>query len=172
MLANMGACGGLIHRDVATRAELDYYVGKWLKPRYARFPLAYFAFHGERGAVRLGRDSVTLGELAALLNGSATERIVYFGSCSTLAASDEELQSFCRVSGARAVVGYVKDIDWLESAAFDFILLPQLLSSVRLGPLYNRLARDHGRFVSGLGLRIATANWATPQKIALDALSR
>ena len=60
-------------------------------------------------------------------------------------------------------------MDWLETAAFDFILLPQLLDSVYVKPIFTRLSRDHARFVTGLGFRMATATWATPLKIALEA---
>lgn len=169
MLENMHCCGGVIHRDVATSEELEYYVGKWLQRQYARFTVGYFAFHGEPGLIQLGRDSLTLVEMGDMINGRAGGKILYFGSCSTLLADDDELKDFCRRSGARAVVGYTREVDWLETAAFDFILLPQLLDAVYIKPIYNRLAKDHARFVLGLGFRMATATWTTPRKIALEA---
>jgi hypothetical protein len=169
MLENMNYCGGVIHRDVATRDELEYYVGKWLKRQYVRYAVGYFAFHGVRGTIRLGRDDLTLDDLADIIGPNAEGRTLYFGSCETLAASDEDLQAFCRKTRARAVVGYTRYVDWLETAAFDFILLPQLLHSAYVKPIFSRLSRDHPRFVTGLGLRMATANWATPVKIALEA---
>jgi hypothetical protein len=36
-------------------------------------------------------------------------------------------------------------------------------------PIFARLSKDHPRFVSGLGFRMATASWATPRKIAIEA---
>jgi hypothetical protein len=47
--------------------------------------------------------------------------------------------------------------------------LPQLLDSIYVRRIFTRLSPDHARFVTGLGLRMATANWATPLKIALEA---
>lgn len=117
----------------------------------------------------LGRDELELEDLADIIGGGAEGRIVYFGSCQTLAATDEELQTFCKKTGIRAIVGYTRAVDWLETAAFDFILLPQLLDATYVKPIFTRLAKDHPRFVRGLGFRMATANWATPRKIALEA---
>lgn len=169
MLANMQCCSGVIHRDAATRDEFDYYVNKWLQRQYARYTVGYFAFHGEPGHIRLGRDDLSLADMADIIGGRAEGRIIYFGSCATLQASDEELQTFCRQTGVRAVAGYTRRVGWLETAAFDFILLPQLLDAGYIKPIFTRLAKDHQRFVTGLGFRLATANWATPRKIALDA---
>ena len=38
-----------VRRDVATRAEFDHYVTKWLQAKYAGYPILYLAFHGRRG---------------------------------------------------------------------------------------------------------------------------
>jgi hypothetical protein len=170
VIENLDLWGRVIHRDVATREEFEYYATKWTRRQYDRYPLGYFSFHGEPSRVRLGKDSLTLNEMAEILRGGADGRVIYFGSCQTLAASDEDLQRFCQVSGARAVVGYTRRIDWLESAAFDLILLPHLLDSEYMKPIYTRLCRDHPRFVEGLGLRMASSSWSTPRKIALDVV--
>jgi hypothetical protein len=172
MLENMKCCGGVIHRDVATRDELEYYVGKWLQRQHSNYTVGYFAFHGSPGMIQLGRDELTLDQLAEIVGPTADGRTIYFGSCETLAASDEDLQAFCRKTRVRAVVGYTRWVGWLETAAFDFILLPQLLDSVYVKPIFTRLSKDHARFVTGLGLRMATTNWATPRKIAVDAIAK
>ena len=35
-----------IHRDVATRQELEHYLRKWTLKSYQRYPILYLAFHG------------------------------------------------------------------------------------------------------------------------------
>jgi hypothetical protein len=94
-----------------------------------------------------------------------TDRILYFASCGTMAASLEELQDFADATGARAIVGYTNDVGWAESAAFDFTLLPELLGYVDLKRLYARLLKRHRYFVEGLGLRIATRSWTLPSAV-------
>lgn len=170
MLENMKGCSKVVHRDVATRDEFDYYLSKWLQKRYADFGLAYLAFHGDRGEINLGRDVVTLDDIAETIEGRAVGRILYFGSCATLAVEDDVLEDFCRRTGARAVVGYTNYVDWLQSAAFDLILIPELLNSRYLKPIFPRLSKDYHYFVHTLGLRLATSSWSTPRRVAREAL--
>ncbi|MGY1709094.1 DUF6642 family protein [Geodermatophilus sp. SYSU D00758] len=151
----------LVHRNTATRDEFAYYLQKWVTARYAGFPLAYLSFHGERGVIHLGRDSLTLADIAEMVPGRLTDRTVYFGSCGTLGASDDDLRAFVEVTGARAIAGYTKDVGWAESAAFDFTLLPELLDSVDIRKLHTRLCKRHPYFVDGLGLRLATRSWVS-----------
>lgn len=161
-----------IHKNVATKGDFEYYARQWCRQQYAEYPVGYFSFHGEPGRIRLGRDKLRLDEMADMLRSTLGNRVVYFGSCSTLAVPDEDLQRFCRLTGAKAVVGYVNDIDWLESAAFDLILLPRLLASTYIRPIYNGLSKEHPRFVEGLGLRMASSSWVTPRRIRLPIVEQ
>ncbi len=158
----------LIHRNAATADEFEYYLRKWVTRRYDAFPLAYFSYHGERGKLHLGRDSLSLAEIAAMIPGRLADRVVYFGSCGTMAASEEELRDFVETTGAHAVAGYTKSVDWAESAAFDFTLLPELLDSVDIRKLHARLCKRHPHFADGLGLRLATATWVSPTRRATE----
>ena len=87
-------------------------------------------------------------------------RILYFASCGTLSAPAAELSGFVDHTGVKAVVGYTRSVDWEESAAFDFTLLPELLESADIRKLFTRLSNRHPYFVDGLGFRVATRSWA------------
>jgi len=67
-----------------------------------------------------------------------------------------------RTTGVRGLVGYINEVDWAQSAAFDILVLSELLQSVNLKPMVARLQADHPGFVDGLGLRVATAAWVLP----------
>lgn len=162
VLAGLGDWAGILHRDVATRSELNYYLNKWLHRQYAAFPIAYLAFHGRPSCIALGYDEVGLEDIVDMIDGRAEGRVLYFGACQTLEVPDSVLQSFCRRTGARAIVGYTRRVGWHESAAFDFLLLPELISSTLVKPMITRLEKNHAQFVKNLGLRVATATWATP----------
>ncbi|MGY1592274.1 DUF6642 family protein [Geodermatophilus sp. SYSU D00708] len=153
----------LVHRNAVTRGEFEYFFSKWATRRYDAFPLAYLAYHGRPGLLDLAGEPLTLTDIAELAPGRLGGRVVYFGSCGTLAASDDELQEFVRTTGAHAIAGYTKSVDWAESAAFDFTLLPELLDSVDIRKLHTRLCKRHPHFVDGLGLRLATASWVSPR---------
>lgn len=145
-----------IHRDVATLEELTYLVGKWQQKRYDSFKVLYLAMHGEEGRVLLGRDTVSLDELEDIMRGACTGKIVYFGSCLTMKSSPDRLQAFAKSTGARAVVGYRREVDWLESAAFEVLLLDRLCLGLRSDAIFNRLVKEHGTFAKTLGLVVAT----------------
>ena len=170
MLEGADECGKVIHRDVATRPEFDQYLKEWLRPKYKPYPLAYLAFHGVRGGLMIGDTELTLLQLADMIGpDKASGRIVYFGSCSTMAAHEDELEMFCRNTGVRAIVGYARTVGWRESAAFDCLLVPRLLEMHNMKSVFNSLERDYPEFVGLLGLRIATSKWATDRKIAEKA---
>ena len=162
MLATMRG-DRLIHRNAATADEFEYYLQKWVTRRYEAFPLAYFSYHGERGLLHLGRDSLSLGDIAAMVPGRLVDRVVYFGSCGTMAVADDDLRAFVRTTDARAIAGYTRSVYWEESAAFDFTLLPELLDCVDIRKLHTRLGKRHPHFVDGLVLRLATASWVSPR---------
>ncbi|GAA4129709.1 hypothetical protein GCM10022215_42540 [Nocardioides fonticola] len=145
-----------IHRDVATSNEFWYYLKRWEQKGYASYRILYLASHGESGLLELGKDRVTMAELAEQMQGRAAGRVIYFGSCLSLAQYDEELLAFVKATGAKAVVGYSRAIPWLESASFELLLLERMLRNSRSDAFFNHLVRDHGAFAASLGLVVAT----------------
>ena len=115
-----------IHRDVATVAEAKYYLKKWSERRYDDYVVLYVATHGDKGRLYWGpRESMTLDELAEILGDSASDCWVYLGSCLTL-FDETDVIRFVEQTGVEAVLGYRKSVDWIESAAFDVILLSEM----------------------------------------------
>lgn len=169
MLQLLADCGELsyIHRDVATREELAHYLSRWFKRGMSTYRVGYLGFHGSRRTLHLGRDDITLTDLAGLLAGKCASKTLYFGACSTLAIKDDELMEFCRTTGARGVVGYTRDVDYIESVAFEMILLSELVRSTNFKSVYNRLRRDHPELTRKLGLRMAHRTWASDRSIAV-----
>lgn len=112
-----------IYKDIGTREEFFFYLDRWLQPRYKDHPIGMFAFHGTARTLHLGDSKVTLDELASKIDGRAKGRILYFGGCKILELPNDEIEELRRVTRARAVVGYTKDVDFLESAAFELLLI-------------------------------------------------
>lgn len=139
-----------IHRDVGTEEELRHYLGKWAQAGYRKYGVLFLAFHGVRGEICIGRGTVTLYELAEMLDGKASSRIVYFGSCSVL-RDREGVEEFRRATGATAVCGYTKFVEWVEGSAFDVLLLRSLVENIRVDARINRLRKRHPDLVKNLG---------------------
>jgi hypothetical protein len=137
-------CIRYVHRDIGTIGELEHYVDKWLQKGYANYGLGQFAFHGEPGAISVGRKRMSMEELAALIDGRAAGRTIYFGSCGTLKVPKARWTEFLRATKARAVCGFHADVDWLESAAFEMLLIEAVTHYKRIDASYNWMRKNHG----------------------------
>ena len=69
---------------------------------------------------------MSLAELAELLGSACEGRVIHFGSCETLDVHGQKLNAFLRQTGAVALMGYRETTDWVESAAFEALLLGEL----------------------------------------------
>lgn len=147
-----GVISAVAHRYVDTEEGLLDAAQKWGQKQYDALSVGYFGFHGEPGRVWLGRTPVTLDALGEVLQGRCGNRVVYFGSCAVLDGPADVAERFLRVTGARAVIGYTKDVDWMESSAFDLLLLDALSRYEQLRPAENWLRRTYPDLVNRLGL--------------------
>ena len=153
--------GEFIHRRIGTKEELGYYVNKWLQKDYDSYTVGYFAFHGARRVIHLGGDSMTLDQLAEMINenrNGAAGRVIYLGTCSTLGADEQEIKQFCKATRAKAVVGYTKAVYWIESAAFELLLLETLTQYESMGWAKKKMNREYGELAERLGMRFVTQN--------------
>ncbi len=120
-----------IHRDVATRAELEHYLRKWMQHAHRAYPVLWLSIHAGRGIllpgdVRRTDEKLTVDELEELLAGKCRGRIIHFGGCRTIALPRARIEQFMRVTGAAAVSGFEKKVDWTESTLFEIAFLIEL----------------------------------------------
>ena len=145
-----------LHHDVATIEEFNFYLEKWNLREFGSHPILYLAFHGDCGKVGVGeRGGISLNDLAERLDGRCTGRVIHISSCFTLWAHSDTLNEFLIRTGALAVCGYQERVDWIESAAFDLLVLRglqrvpfQRVSSMR------KLGRDLWKEAPGLMKRL------------------
>lgn len=160
----------LVHRDVATRGEFDHYVDRWLRRELKGYDFLYLGFHGTPKTLYVGdEEQLTLDEFAELIDGRCGGKVLYFASCKVLAADDDTLTDFCRRTGAKAVAGYTRDVDWVEAAAFELLLVSDLVRARNMKSAYTRLRKEYPEFTRKLGFRMAHATWASERSIAVAA---
>jgi len=146
-------CGvPFIHRRIGTEEELDYYIDKWLDENHSNYLIGYFAFHGWKGAICPGGGDIDLEQLAGLIGRRAQGRMLHFSTCKTLAVPSAELQEFLKQTRARTVSGYAGIVDWIESAAFDLIVLDALTNYTYTKAAGNMLLRRYQALSDRLGL--------------------
>ena len=130
-----------VHKDVGTRAELRYYLRRWLDddPSVAEYGTLYLAFHGgSRGSRSAGErvlqiseaddGEISLEELASILGVNLTGVIIHLGSCSLLRERPSVLADFLEATGAKALAGDTTDVEWVASAAMDMLFLDKIAS--------------------------------------------
>ncbi len=144
-----------IYRRCGTKSELGYYLRQ---RRYFRdYHIVYLSFHGARGKLRISpEEEMTLAEIADLARGAFRKKVVYFGSCKTLRAVDEQLKEFLTMTGAAAVAGYTKDVGWVESSAFELLFLYWAAYYKKPAYLLRKLAARYPRFDELMGFKYYT----------------
>jgi hypothetical protein len=84
---------------------------------------------------------------------------LYFGSCSALRAPDATLAEFLRETKAAMICGFTKDIDWIESAAFETVVLNSLVNGVRADSVERLMKTARwAPLARHLGFRVVYAN--------------
>lgn len=159
----------LVHRDVATRGEFDHYVDRWLRRELKGYDFVYLGFHGTSETLYIGDAELNLDDFAELIDGRCEGKVLYFASCKVLAADDDTLIDFCRRTGAKAVAGYTRNVDWVEAAAFELLLVSDLVHARNMKSAYTRLRKEYPEFTRKLGFRMAHSTWASERSIAVAA---
>jgi len=78
--------------------------------------------------------------------------MLHFSTCETLAVPKAELQKLLKQTKARTVSGYTGSVDWIESAAFDLIVLAALTEYTYPKAAGNMLLRRYKALSDRLGL--------------------
>ena len=140
-----------VYRSAVTEGELIHNLKEWksLDPR--KYPILYLGYHGESGTIVLGehdffgKSEISIEQLAQGLAGECNNRVIHFGSCSTLNADDDLIEHFLDQTAASAISGYGGVVEWTESLAFDVLyikmmqegggqaLTPTVMGSIRDG---------------------------------------
>ncbi len=117
-----------IHRDVATKEELNFYLGKWTLAEYRSYPILYLAFHGAPGELFLAENSgmINIEELLKILEGKCHKKIIHFGACSVFNLEGRVLKRIISRFDALAISGYSSEVDWVTSSVFEMLFLAEL----------------------------------------------
>jgi hypothetical protein len=89
-------------------------------------PIFYLAFHGSPGAVETVLERIDSQERCeAFRDYGDYPCLIYVGSCSVLAGPLGEAfgNDLLKTSGARAVIGYTTNVDWMNSLVVDMLFL-------------------------------------------------
>jgi hypothetical protein len=119
-----------VFRKVNSRESFFKYLdllARYSGSKYKSYGILYLAFHGEKNCIYLDDgDLISMDEILEKGGSALKNRIIHFGSCNTLRISDSLLSEFYQTSQAKAVSGFSKTIDFLDSSLFDIAYLTKL----------------------------------------------
>ena len=124
---------GYTFRQIATKADFDYYINHLTRNSYKDYTIVYLCFHGNPGEIDFadqghygGEASIELQDFAQENRGIFEGKVVHLGSCSTFKTDEEQILKFKSLSKALMVTGYQKDVEMTESFIFEAWLLNSL----------------------------------------------
>lgn len=131
-----------IFRTANTEEELKYCLKKFKSIRKCStdFYTIVFCGHGKTGKLYIGdeRNSIelTLKKLAELCLSIDSQLFsgqhVHFDSCSILRTTNDRLNHFLQATGAIAISGFSKRVDFIKSYALEMILFQSLITSKKI----------------------------------------
>lgn len=138
-----------VHRRLVTEEELKANLVRI--GRFPSFQLVYLTFHGSSGAISVGDSDITLEDLAEMMGGRFEGRVIHFGSCSTLNCSPERIQTFMQRTQVTAITGYDRNVDWIESAAFELLYFSAWNHYINASAFRTRMFKDYEELALRLG---------------------
>ena len=126
-----------VHRDVNTKKEMDFCLGRWVDRSTDDYQLGhlgilYLGFHGSPGKMFLlnDEDEMDLVKIGKSLthkdnNYDCAGSVIHFASCSVLRARTR-VKEFRKQVGAACVSGYTRDVEPTTSWAFELMYLAEL----------------------------------------------
>ena len=122
----------------------------WKDPLSWDTPIFYLAFSGKPGSIGTVWDTVGPELLCKAFEGyGGYKNIIYFGACSVFKGTkgrkfaDDFLQAF----GATAILGYTKDVEWMDSMIIDLLFLQRFYNDSdpwkHLNDIFDSIGEDY-----------------------------
>jgi len=122
--------------------------------RATGYGILFLAFHGYPGGIYLPDLEIDMESIAKYMGRSFRNRIVFFDGCRTLNVKKDRIMGFISGTGVRMVMGYKRDVDWLDSAALDLLVLNWLQFYKDMGKFWRRFRRVYKDLIAVTGLEM------------------
>lgn len=143
-----------IHRHCGTKENLKYYIDQWKLKKYKDYSILYIAFHGKPQQILVGKEIVTLDQLADMLGPNCHDKIIHFGTCHTLNVDARHIKRFLRKTNALCVCGFGIEIKFIEGCAFDMLLIDMLQEFRNIGTVKEKINQYYKTFAQKLAFQL------------------
>lgn len=143
-----------IHKYCSSSEQMNSLIKEFALQRYSRYGILYFAYHGGKNCLHLGkRKKLYLEDLGEIIDGCAYKKIIHFGSCSTLNVDRWAIKRFMRKTGAIAVSGYSKDIPFIDSTLLDILFFEACQHYQKMKPIEKYMKENHSGMMKNTGFK-------------------
>ena len=123
----------------------------WKDPKLVGIDVFYLAVHGKPGGLMTSVTEIESDELITAFNGlDKFNNIVYFGGCDVLGGEKGKVfaEEFLKKTGTVAVIGYTKEVLWVDSIIIDTLFLTRFFSVEgnqfeQLQAIYDSVVHDY-----------------------------
>lgn len=143
-----------IHRHCGTRENFIYYINQWKLKKYSDYSILYIAFHGKPMQILIGKEIITLDELADILGPNCHNKIIHLGTCHTLNVDKRHIKRFLRKTNALCVCGFGIEIKFVEGCAFDILLIDLLQDFRKIETASYYLKKYYGKLAKKLDFQL------------------
>jgi hypothetical protein len=143
-----------IHRHCGTKENLAYYLKQAQLRKYKNYSIIYIAFHGKPSEILIGKDRVTLDDLADMLGPNCHNKVIHFGTCHTLNTDLRNIKRFLRKTNALCVCGFGKEIPFVEGCVFDILLIDMMQEFRNVGTVLNRIRKYYSSLAKKLEFKL------------------
>lgn len=150
-----------IYKQASTKEEFFNRINQLYKydkssyKKYENFKILYFAFHGYKNGFSLSNNSeISLDEISDKYKNQFHGKIVHFGSCSTLKVGENKLLNFLELTGASAISGFGKNVDFFDSSIFELLYFSICQRYTNLPYIERNILKSYSSMVQDLKFRI------------------
>ena len=110
------------------------------------------AFHGYPGGIHLPDLHIDMETLASFMGKDFRNWIIFFDSCRTMNVGKDRIFDFISATEAKMVIGYKREVNWLDSAALDLLILYWLQFYKDMRKFWKRFRRAYKDLVGISGM--------------------
>ena len=118
------------------------------------YRILHLAFHGYPGGIYLPDLEIDIESLATFMKKGFRNWIVFFDSCRTISVGKDRILDFISTTEVKMVIGYKREVDWLDGAAIDLLILNWLQFYKDMRKFWKRFRRDYKDLVGISGLNV------------------
>jgi hypothetical protein len=140
-----------IYLTCNTKMELIFNLNLLKKRR--GYGILYLSAHGRPGEIDLHETQIDLETLAALMGRNFKGWAIHFGSCRTIDVAKNRIYRFIDATDVSIVLGYTKNIYWIDSGAADLLLLGNLQSYKNMQKFWEAFKKRYIDLIKLTGLK-------------------